>query len=90
MSLPTFQEMWSRYLFNNKVPKIGDGLLDESLITLNTFDDEGTTFIKRETLEISASEFMQEGNPGSFINGANFSVVNNFFSGELLNTATHH
>ena len=87
MSLPTFQEMWSRYLFNNKVPKIGDGLLDESLITLNTFDDEGTTFIKRETLEISASEFMQEGNPGSFINGANFSVVNNFFSGELLNTA---
>lgn len=25
MSLPTFQEMWSRYLFNNKVPKIGDG-----------------------------------------------------------------
>ena len=35
MSLPTFQEMWSRYLFNNKVPKIGDGLLDESLITLN-------------------------------------------------------
>ena len=28
MTIPTFQEMWSKYLFNNKSPKIGDDLKD--------------------------------------------------------------
>ena len=91
-TIPTFQEMWSRYLFDQNISFKGDELLDESIIRDNIIrvNEKGEyyqTDTEGSTLEISASEFMQEGNPGSFINGANFSVVNNFFSGELLNTA---
>lgn len=36
MSLPTFQEIWSYYLFNSNIPPKGDMLLDEKLIQNNS------------------------------------------------------
>ncbi len=35
MALPTFQEVWSRYLFDQASPIKGDDLLDESRIRDN-------------------------------------------------------
>ncbi|MDO4796090.1 MAG: hypothetical protein Q4A28_09170 [Brachymonas sp.] len=72
MTLPTFQEIWTLYLFNakpGKQPK-KDNLLSENIIRkLDQFS----------SIEISAVDFMEKGKPGGFINGALSSVVRNFF-----------
>ncbi len=83
MALPTFQEVWSRYLFNQKDPIKGDDLLNESIIRDNNNMelDDGVAFatdLKGTGIEINAVEFMENG-PGHFINGANFGFVKNFF-----------
>ncbi len=70
MTLPTFKEVWSKYLFNQSTPITGDALLDENLIRPNS---DGSK------LSISAVDFMTEGAPGSFVTGANFSFMNYFF-----------
>lgn len=62
ITLPTFKEVWSRYLFNQSTPITGDALLDENLIRPK---GDGST------LSISAVDFMAEGAPGSFVTGAN-------------------
>jgi hypothetical protein len=62
MTLPTFKEVWSKYLFNQSTPITWDALLDENLIR-----PKGD----RSTLSISAVDFMAEGAPGSFVTGAN-------------------
>lgn len=36
MTLPTFKEVWSKYLFNQSTPITGDALLDENLIRPNS------------------------------------------------------
>ncbi len=70
MTLPTFKEVWSKYLFNQSTPITGDELLDENLIRAQS---------KGSTLYISAVDFMAEGAPGSFVTGVNFSFMNYFF-----------
>ena len=70
MTLPTFNEIWSQYLFNQSTPITGDSLLDENLIRTQS---------KGSTVNISAVDFMAEGAPGSFITGANFTFMNYFF-----------
>lgn len=62
ITLPTFKEVWSRYLFNQSTPITGDALLDENLIRPK---GDGST------LSISAVDFMAEGAPDSFVTGAN-------------------
>ncbi|MEG1940770.1 MAG: hypothetical protein RR188_09195 [Eubacterium sp.] len=69
MTLPTFKEAWSKYLFNQSSPITGDALLDENLIRPKR---DGST------LSISAVDFMAEGAPGSFVTGVNFSFMNYF------------
>lgn len=67
----TATQMWSLYLFNKDTPKTGLELLDESV--MRKADEKG------DNLTLSAKEFMKTG-AGRFVNGANFKVVNTFFS----------
>ena len=77
MTLPTFNEIWSRYLFNQSTPITGDDLLDENLIRPQLISEN--KLYTGAVLEISAVDFMAEGAPGSFVTGANFSFMNYFF-----------
>ena len=78
-SIPTFQEMWSMYLFNSKEAPKGEALLNESLIRNNALvkEDYDQTETQSEPLRISVKEFMTQG-AGKFVNGAVFSFVENF------------
>lgn|GEM_PF-1926318 len=84
-SIPTFQEMWSMYLFNSKEAPKGEALLNESLIRNNALigEDYDQTETQSEPLRISVKEFMTQG-AGKFVNGAVFSFVENFLVTEHL------
>ncbi len=89
MALPTFKEVWSRYLFDSDTVPTGDELLSENLIRNNLLVQNDNTqkfenvAFTGSNLTISAVDFMAEGSPGSFVNGAVFSVVQNFFENKL-------
>ena len=83
-SIPTFQEMWSMYLFNSKEAPKGEALLNENIIRDNKVETQkGQTDTKSEPLRISVKEFMTQG-AGKFVNGAVFSFVENFLVTEHL------
>ncbi len=78
-SIPSFQKMWSMYLFGGMEAPQGAALLQDTLIRKNEFDKEkpSQTQEKSPEVKISVSEFMSHG-PGKLVNGAVFSFVQNF------------
>ena len=68
----TLKKVWSYYLFNQALPKTGKELLDESIIRSSD---------KRSEMQFDAQSFM-DGGPGRFINGANFKVIQTFFTND--------
>lgn len=71
-SYDTLKKVWSYYLFNQALPKTGKELLDESIIRSSD---------KRSEMQFDVQSFM-DGGPGRFINGANFKVIQTFFTND--------